>query len=237
MSPYLAEFAGTAFLILLGCGVNANTSLRYTFSNGSGWFVVCLGWGLAVMFSIYAVGSVSGAHLNPAVSLAFAMKGDLEWAKFPGYVMAQIGGAILGASLVYLHFKPHWAATESPEVKLGVFSTGPAISNTLMNLLSEVIGTAVLILGLLFIGTNKFTEGLNPLIVGLLIVAVGLSLGGTTGFAINPARDLGPRIAHFLLPIPGKGSSGWNYSWIPVVGPMLGAIAAYFIFTSLTGNP
>ena len=234
MNVYLAEFIGTAFLILLGCGVNANVSLSRTFSSGAGWLVVCLGWGLAVMLSIYGVGQISGAHLNPAVTLAFAIKGDTAWSLVPGYIASQLSGAIVGATLVFIHFRSHWSLTESAETKLGVFSTGPAVSNSLSNLVSEAIGTMVLILGLLFIGTNEFTQGLNPLIVGLLIAAVGLSLGGTTGFAINPARDLGPRIAHALLPIPGKGSSNWSYSWIPVAGPIIGATVAVFLFNFLT---
>lgn len=236
MNVYLAEFFGTAFLILMGCGVNANVSLKQTFTNGAGWLVICLGWGFAVMLSIYAVGTISGAHLNPAVTLAFAIKGDLSWNLVPGYMISQVAGAIIGAVLVFFQFKPHWAVTESSETKLGVFSTGPAISNTVSNLISEIIGTMALVLGLLFIGSNEFTQGLNPLIVGLLIVAVGISLGGTTGFAINPARDLGPRIAHALLPIPGKGKSNWSYSWIPVFGPMIGAIVAVLIFNFIFTN-
>jgi len=233
MNPYVAEFVGTALLITLGCGVNASVSLNKSFSNGAGWLVICLGWGLAVMLSIYAVGSISGAHLNPAVTLSLAIKGDLNWTMLPGYVIAQLAGAVLGASLVYLHFLPHWKATTSQESKLGVFSTGPAIQQTWSNLFSEILGTTVLILGLLFIGSNQFTEGLNPLIVGLLITSVGLSLGGTTGFAINPARDLGPRIAHSILPVYGKGTSNWSYAWIPVLGPMIGSVIATLIFISL----
>jgi glycerol uptake facilitator protein len=234
MNPYIAEFAGTAFLILLGCGVNASVTLKHSFSNGAGWLTVCLGWGLAVMLAIYAAGQYSGAHLNPAVSIAFAIKGDLPLVQLPGYIIAQLTGAIVGAVLVFIQFKPHWEKTESSDAKLGVFSTGPAIQNTWSNLISEVIGTMALVLGLLFIGTNEFTLGLNPLIVGLLIVSVGLSLGGTTGFAINPARDLGPRIAHAILPIKGKGNSNWGYSWIPVIGPILGGVLAVTLFKLLS---
>lgn len=234
MNPYIAEFAGTAFLILLGCGVNASVTLKNSFSNGAGWLTVCFGWGLAVMLAIYAAGQYSGAHLNPAVTVAFAIKGDFSWSQVPGYVIAQLAGAITGASLVFLQFGPHWEATESSEAKLGVFSTGPAIQNTISNFISEVIGTMALVLGLLFIGTNKFTEGLNPLIVGLLIISIGVSLGGTTGFAINPARDLGPRIAHAILPIKGKGSSNWGYSWIPVAAPFAGAVIAVKLFELIT---
>jgi glycerol uptake facilitator protein len=234
MNPYIAEFAGTAFLILLGCGVNASVTLKHSFSNGAGWLTVCLGWGLAVMLAVYATGKFSGGHLNPAVSLAFAIKGDFPWSQLPGYVLAQVAGAITGAVLVFIQFRPHWEKTESDEAKLGVFATSPAIQDTPANFISEVIGTMGLVLGLLFIGTNEFTQGLNPLITGLLIVSIGLSLGGTTGFAINPARDLGPRIAHAILPIKGKGASNWGYSWIPVIGPLVGAVIAVKLFELIT---
>lgn len=161
--------------------------------------------------------------------MALAIDGSFPWEQVPGYIVAQMIGAMLGAAVVYLQYLPHWGLTEDPGTKLGVFATGPAIPHTFSNILSEMIGTFILVLGLLFIGANKFTEGLNPLAVGLLIVVIGMSLGGTTGYAINPARDLGPRIAHFLLPIPGKGGSNWGYSWIPVVGPILGgALGAVF---------
>ena len=229
MSAYLAEFIGTALLIVLGLGVNASGTLNGSYARSGGWLMVCLGWGLAVTMAIYAAGSASGAHLNPAVSVAFALSGSLPWEMLPGYIAAQLGGAFTGAVLVWMQFLPHWKATPDPAAKLGVFSTSPAIPNTFTNFLSEVIGTTVLIMGLFFIGTNTFTEGLNPLIVGLLITSIGLSLGGTTGFAINPARDLGPRIAHALLPIAGKGSSDWAYSWIPVAGPVTGAVLAWLL--------
>lgn len=165
---------------------------------------------------------ISGAHLNPAVTLGLAFVGDFPWKEVPSYILGQMIGAFLGAVLVFLHYLPHWKETEDQGAKLGVFSTGPAIPNTFANLFSETLGTFVLVLGLLAIGANKFTDGLNPLVVGFLIVAIGISLGGTTGYAINPARDLGPRIAHFVLPIAGKGSSNWKYAWIPVLGPALG---------------
>ena len=233
MNPYIAEFVGTTLLILLGVGVNASVTLKDSKSANAGWLVVCLSWGLAVTLSIYAVGSISGAHLNPAVTLALALKGDFMWADVPFYIIAQMAGAICGSTLVYLHFLPHWEKTTDPASKLGVFSTAPAIRHNLSNFISELIGTAVLIFGLLFIGTNNFAEGLNPLVVGGLIATIGLCLGGTTGFAINPARDLGPRIAHALLPIPGKGNSDWSYAWIPVAGPLSGAIIAVWIFNIL----
>ncbi|AQT86009.1 MIP/aquaporin family protein [Paenibacillus larvae] len=222
MSSFMGELVGTMILIILGGGVCAGVNLKKSFAHQSGWIVITFGWGLAVAMGAYAVGSVSGAHLNPALTLALAFKGDFAWTNVPAYILAQMIGAFLGAVIVFLHYLPHWKETEDPGAKLGVFSTGPAIPNPFANLLSEMIGTFILVLGILAIGANKFTDGLNPFIVGFLIVSIGLSLGGTTGYAINPARDLGPRIAHFLLPIPGKGSSNWKYAWIPVVGPILG---------------
>ncbi|MFC7371521.1 MIP/aquaporin family protein [Fictibacillus iocasae] len=224
MTPFIGELIGTMLLIIFGGGVVANVSLNKSKAQGGGWIVVALAWGLAVSIGVYAVGSVSGAHLNPAVTLGLASIGEFPWADVPSYIIAQMLGAILGATVVYLHFLPHWAATEDKATKLGVFSTDPAIPHTFSNVLSEFIGTAVLLVGLLSIGANKFTEGLNPLIVGFFIVAIGLSLGGTTGYAINPARDLGPRIAHFILPIAGKGGSNWGYAWIPVIGPIFGGV-------------
>ncbi|MGG4265664.1 MIP/aquaporin family protein [Peribacillus simplex] len=229
MTPFWGEVVGTMILILFGAGIGAGTSLKGSYSKDAGWIVITISWGLAVTMGVFAVGSVSGAHLNPAVTVALAINGDFPWADVPGYIMAQMIGAIIGATLVFLHYLPHWKATEDPGAKLGVFSTSPAIPHTFSNLLSEMIGTFILVLGLLFIGAGEFTEGLNPFAVGLLIVVIGMSLGGTTGYAINPARDLGPRIAHFLLPIPGKGKSNWGYAWIPVVGPIVGgALGAVF---------
>lgn len=222
MSAFVAEMIGTAILIVFGAGVVANVSLKKSFALDGGWIVIAFGWGLGVAMAVYAVGQFSGAHLNPAVTLGLAFNGDFAWKLVPSYVVAQMIGAFLGATLIWLHFYPHWKLTEEKATKLGVFSTGPAIPNFFSNVLSEIIGTFILIVGILSIGANEFTEGLNPFIVGMLIVAIGLSLGGTTGYAINPARDLGPRIAHFVLPIAGKGKSNWGYSWIPVVGPVLG---------------
>lgn len=218
----MGELIGTAILIIFGAGIGAGASLKKSYSNSPGWIVITIAWGLAVTMAVFAVGSISGAHLNPALTIALALTGDFAWADVPTYIVAQMVGAILGATVIFLHYLPHWKATEDPGTKLGVFATGPAIPHTFSNLLSEIIGTFILVLGIMFIGANKFTEGLNPIAVGLLIVAIGMSLGGTTGYAINPARDLGPRIAHFLLPIPGKGGSNWSYSWIPVVAPILG---------------
>lgn len=229
MTPFIGEMIGTMILIVFGVGIGAGSSLKKSYAQNAGWIVITIAWGLAVTMGVFAVGSVSGAHLNPAVTIALAINGSFPWAQVPGYIAAQLIGAILGSALVYLHYLPHWKETEDPAVKLGVFATGPAINHTFSNLLSEIIGTFILVLGLLFIGANKFTEGLNPLAVGLLIVVIGMSLGGTTGYAINQARDLGPRIAHFILPIAGKGTSNWGYSWIPVVGPILGgALGAVF---------
>ncbi len=230
MNNYLAEFFGTLILVLLGDGVVAGVILKGSKSENAGWLTIVIGWGLAVTLAIYAVGNISGAHLNPAITLAFAMKGDFPWNDVPGYVGAQMAGAFFGAVLVWLHYLPHWKRTEDSSAKLAVFCTAPAIRNTLTNLISEIIATAVLVLGLLFIGTNEFTTGLNPIVVGLLIMSIGLSLGGTTGFAINPARDLGPRLAHAILPIHGKGSSDWSYAWIPVIGPLIGGCVGVLIF-------
>jgi glycerol uptake facilitator protein len=230
MSPYLAEFFGTMLLIVMGDGVVAGVVLKGTKSENAGWLTIVVGWGLAVTLAIYAVGSISGAHLNPAVTIALAWSGSFEWNLVLGYCTAQLVGAIAGAVLVWLHYLPHWGKTDSAALKLGVFCNAPAVRTTIPNLISEIIATMVLVMALLFIGANRFTEGLNPLVVGLLIISIGLSLGGTTGFAINPARDLGPRIAHFILPIPGKGSSDWSYSWIPVVGPIVGGLLGAWVY-------
>lgn len=222
MTAFIGELVGTMILIIFGAGVVGGVVMKKSKAEGAGWIVITIGWGLAVAMGVYAVGNVSGAHLNPAVTIGFASIGEFAWADVPMYVLAQMIGAIIGAVIVYFHYLPHWRETEDKDAKLAVFATIPAIRHSLSNLTSEIIGTFILILGLLAIGANEFTEGLNPLIVGALIVAIGLSLGGTTGYAINPARDLGPRIAHFILPIPGKGKSKWSYAWIPFFGPIIG---------------
>ena len=222
MTPFLGELVGTMILIIFGAGVVGGVLMKKSKAQDSGWIVITVGWGLAVAMGVYAVGGFSGAHLNPAVTLGMASIGEFPWADVPMYILAQMLGAISGAIIVYFHYLPHWKETEDEAAKLSVFATIPAIRHPLSNLTSEIIGTFILLVGLLAIGANEFTEGLNPLIVGALIVAIGVSLGGTTGYAINPARDLGPRIAHFFLPIPGKGKSDWSYAWIPVVGPLLG---------------
>jgi glycerol uptake facilitator protein len=233
MENYLAEFIGTALLILLGDGVVAGVLLRESKAENSGWIVITFGWGLAVAVAVYAVGSISGAHINPAVTLGLASIGELAWADVPGYIIAQMLGAFVGAALVYAHYLPHWAATEDPGLKLAVYSTGPAIRATVPNIISEVIGTFVLVFGVLAITSNELAGGFAPLLVGLLVLGIGLSLGGPTGYAINPARDLGPRVAHAVLPIAGKGDSDWGYSWIPVVGPIIGGILGAVVWDAL----
>lgn len=230
MNPYLGEFLGTLLLILFGEGVVAGVVLKGTKSESAGWLTICITWGLAVTMAIYAVGEFSGAHLNPAVTVGLAINGDFEWSMALGYIVSQLGGAFVGAILVWLHYFPHWKGTTDAGLKLAVFATGPAIRNSTFNLISEIIATAILIFGLLFIGVNEFTQGLKPIVVGSLITVIGLGLGGTTGFAINPARDLGPRIAHAILPIPGKGSSDWSYSWIPVLGPIIGSVLGAVLY-------
>lgn len=233
MSPYLAEFFGTMLLILLGEGVVAGVLLKGSKSENAGWLTIVVAWGLALILAIYAVGQFSGAHLNPAVTIGFALSGSFAWDQVAGYCAAQMLGAFTGAILVWLHYLPHWKNTASAELKLAVFATSPAVRSPIHNLISEIIATMVLVLALLFIGANRFADGLNPLIVGLLIISIGLSLGGTTGFAINPARDLGPRIAHAILPIHGKGSSDWGYAWVPVVGPLIGSGLGVLIYHGL----
>ena len=230
MEPYFAEFFGTLLLILMGDGVVAAVVLKKTKSENAGWLTIVIGWGLAVTLAIYAVGSISGAHLNPAITLAMAYHGTFPPEQVFGYILAQFAGAFVGSVLVWVHYLPHWKETPETDAKRAVFCTAPAIRNTFSNLISEIIATAVLVLSILFIGANEFTQGLNPIVVGLLIVTIGLSLGGTTGFAINPARDLGPRIAHFVLPIHGKGNSDWSYAWIPVVGPIVGGLLGAWIY-------
>ncbi|MFG6120984.1 MIP/aquaporin family protein [Thalassobacillus sp. B23F22_16] len=224
MHEFLAEVIGTMILIIFGGGVVAGVVLKNSKAEGSGWVVITIAWGLAVAMAVYAVGQFSGAHINPAVTLGFAAVGEFPWEKVPMYITAQMIGAFIGGIIVFLNYLPHWRETEDEGAKLAVFSTDPAVRSPFSNLVSEIIGTFVLLMGLMFIGANDFTDGLNPMIVGALIVAIGMSLGGTTGYAINPARDLGPRIAHAFLPIPGKGGSDWSYAWVPVIGPAIGGI-------------
>jgi glycerol uptake facilitator protein len=236
MSPYAAEFLGTLILVLLGDSVVAGVLLKGTKSENAGWLVVVLAWGLAVTTAVYAVGNISGAHINPAVTLGLAYVGAFPWSQVGGYFLAQLGGAFVGAILVWIQYYPHWSKTEDASAKLAVFCTSPAIRSTFANCVSEIIATAVLVFGILALGANDFANGLKPLVVGLLIITIGLCLGGTTGFAINPARDLGPRIAHFLLPIPGKRDSDWSYAWIPVVAPLIGSLVGAFFYQAMFGQ-
>jgi glycerol uptake facilitator protein len=247
MRAYFAELVGTALLVLLGNGGVADVVLPKTKGSGSGWIVITFGWAMAVFVAVWCVEAISGAHLNPAVTfgLALAGAGNFSWALVPGYVIAQMLGAIIGAILVFLFYQDHYATSNDADAKLATFATSPAIRNPLRNLLSEVIGTFVLVFAVLMVVQPSITRmgniedtapglkiglgTLGALPVGLLVLAIGLSLGGTTGYAINPARDLGPRIAHALLPISGKRDSDWSYAWIPVVGPILGAALAFLL--------
>ena len=226
MINYTAEALGTAMLILLGDGVVANVLLARSKGESSGWIVITFGWGVAVMVAVYAVGRISGAHLNPAVTVALAATGQFDWANVGTYVTAQIIGAMLGATLVWLHYLPHWRETADPGLKLAVFCTAPAIRSPLANLMSEAIATFALVLVGTAIVEKEVGSGYVAPMIGALVWGIGLGLGATTGYAINPARDLSPRLAHALLPIPGKGGSDWGYAWIPVAGPLIGAAAA-----------
>ena len=247
MNPYLAELIGTTLLILFGNGVVANVVLAKTKGHGGGWIVITAGWAFAVTFAVYVVGRISGAHLNPAVTIALASIGSFDWNLVPGYIAAQMAGAMLGSTLVYLAYLAHWEPTQDQGAKLACFCTGPAIRNFKAAIITEFIGTAALVFGALSFGriASGATSGqeawwtavgtwFGPALVGLLVFAIGLSLGGPTGYAINPARDLGPRLAHAFLPIPGKGSSDWSYAWVPVLAPIAGALAAAQLF-KLTG--
>jgi glycerol uptake facilitator protein len=225
-----AEVIGTAILILLGDGVVAAVLLAHSKAQNSGWIVITFGWGMAVAMAVYAVGQFSGAHLNPAVTIGNAVIGNTEWSDVPAYLGGEFVGAFIGATLVWAAYSNHWGATEDPGLKLAVFCTAPAIRNTVANFITEVIGTFLLLFGILAILANELTVGLAPLLVGLLVFAIGLSLGGPTGYAINPARDLGPRIMHAILPIPGKGPSDWGYAWIPVVAPIIGGVLGALAF-------
>lgn len=246
MSIFTAEAIGTAILILLGDGVVAAVLLTHSKAHNSGWIVITFGWGLAVATAVYAVGRFSGAHINPAVTLGLASIGTTPWSDVPLYLAGEFVGAIVGAGLVWVTYLLHWRETEDPGLKLAVFSTGPAIRNYTANLLTEIIGTFMLVFGVLGITTNfgatvmtdqplqqSFSLAFPPLLVGLLVLAIGLSLGGPTGYAINPARDLGPRIVHAVLPIAGKGGSDWSYAWVPVVGPIIGGVLGALVFKAL----
>jgi len=233
MSHFLAELLGTMMLIILGDGVVAATILKKTKAADTGWLLINIGWGLAVAIPALIFGAISGAHFNPALTIALATIGKFAWADVPLYIIAQLIGAFLGAVIVWLHYLPHWAVTEDKATKLGVFCTGPAIRSTGANFISEVIGTFILVFGILGLGTVTMAPGLGTLAVGLLIVVIGNSLGATTGYAINPARDFGPRLAHFVLPIAGKGDSDWGYAWLPVVAPIVGGVLGALVFNAI----
>jgi glycerol uptake facilitator protein len=247
MQTLLAEAVGTMLLVLFGDGVVANVLLSRSKGQNAGWLVITTGWGVAVAMAVYAVGRISGAHLNPAITVGLASIGSFAWTDVPGYIIAQMVGAFAGAVLVWLAYLPHWKETADPDVKLGVFCTGPAIRQPAANVITEVIGTAALVFGVLAIAANAqtltgpgdvdlsavFSRGLQPLLVGLLVLGIGLSLGGPTGYAINPARDLGPRLAHAVLPIPGKRDADWSYAWIPVVAPLIGGVVGAVLYAGV----
>ena len=235
MNPYLAEFIGTAILVLMGNGVVANVSLKKSKGFNGGWVTISIAWGLAVFCGVIIAGPYSGAHLNPAVSLSGMITGTLGITAGLLYIVAQMFGAFLGATLVYMFYKDHYDITDDADAKMGTFCTSPAIRNYGRNFFSEMIGTLILVLVILFFSTqgNTPTVGMGSLgaiPVTFLIIAIGMSLGGTTGYAINPARDLGPRVMHALLPIKGKRDSDWSYSWVPVLGPLTGAVLASLIY-------
>ncbi|MGT2847231.1 MIP/aquaporin family protein [Streptococcus massiliensis] len=230
MLQYFGEFLGTFILVLLGDGVVAGNVLAKTKEEGTGWTPIVFGWGIACTVAVYVSGLFSPAHLNPAVTLAMASIGSLAWSKVVPFILAQMLGAMLAALVLYWHYYPHFRETKDSGLILATFSTGPAIRHTASNFFGEALGTAILVVTVMAIGPNKVGAGLGPIIVGLVIFAVGFSLGPTTGYAINPARDLGPRIMHALLPIPNKGDSDWGYSWIPVAGPIVGGIIGALLY-------
>lgn len=228
-----SEFLGTLILVLLGDGVVAAVSLKKSKAEGAGWVAITLGWGAAVTIAVYVSGFMGPAHLNPAVTVGMATAGNFEWGLVVPFIIAQVLGGIVGAVLVWLAYLPHFTETKDEATILGTFATGPAIRNYTANFITEVIGTVMLVLALLAFSQHDLAPGLNPLLVGVLILSIGLSLGGATGYAINPARDLGPRIAHQLLPIANKGGSDWAYSWVPVAGPIVGGVIAALIYMAM----
>ena len=241
MHPYIAEFLGTMLLILMGVGVVANVSFKDSFASGGGWVVITFGWGIGVFIGVIVAGPYSGAHINPAVSIGLAAAGKFPWQEVPMYILAQLGGAMTGALLAWWQFSDHYNRHEDQAGILGTFCTSPSIKNTHKNLFSEVLGTFVLIFVVLYISDATFSSetlkntkiglgSVGALPVALLVVGIGMSLGGVTGYAINPARDLGPRFIHAIVPIKTKGSSNWRYAWVPVIGPILGAVIAAFLY-------
>jgi glycerol uptake facilitator protein len=242
MSPFIAELIGTMILILLGNGVVANVVLKDTKGNGSGWIVITTGWALAVFAGVVIAGPYSGAHLNPAVTLGLAVAGKFAWSQVPAFILAQLIGAMLGTSLVWLMYKDHFIATKEPALKSAAFYTTPAIKNTRLNFISEALGTFVLLLAVFYITNGEIGKEKTPIGLGsigaipvtFIVWAIGLSLGGTTGYAINPARDLGPRIIHAILPISGKTKTDWKYAWVPVIGPVVGAAIAAALYLLLS---
>ncbi len=238
MKPFMAEVVGTFLLVLLGDGAVAGCLLARSKAEKSGWMVITTGWALAVVVAVYTVVDFSGAHINPAVTLGLAVVGKFAWGKVPGYVAAQFLGAFLGAVLVWLAYLPHWAETEDKSLKLAVFSTAPAIRRKPLNLVTEIVGSFVLVFGIMAISANAAPtqSGLTSLLIGFLVWSIGLSLGAPTGYAINPARDLGPRIAHAILPIANKGGSDWGYSWVPVAGPLIGGAIGAVAYVGLFGR-
>ena len=235
MNILIGEVIGTMVLTLLGGGVVANVVLAKSKGNGSGWIVIATGWGVAVALAVYIADWASGAHINPAVTLGLAAVGQQAWGEVPIYITGQMLGGFFGAVLVWAAYLPHWAQTEDEDAKLAVFCTAPAIRHTPGNLICEIIGTAMLLIGMLGIQNeyNELGSGLGPYLIGVLVLGIGLSLGGPTGYAINPARDLAPRIAHAILPIPGKRDADWSYAWVPVVGPIVGGVLGAAIYTFL----
>ena len=234
MLPYIAEFIGTMLLIILGDGVVANVTLNKSGMKGAGSIQITFAWGLAVMVPAFIFGAASGAHFNPALTIALAVEGSLNWGLVPGYIVAQFAGAFLGACLVYVLFKDQFDATPEPGAKLGVFSTGPSVPNLPLNILSEVVGTFVLVFAIKGIGqVPGIAGGLDKIFVFGIIVSIGMSLGGLTGYALNPARDLGPRLAHAVLPIKGKGDSNWSYGIVTLVGPIIGAVIAVLLYGAI----
>lgn len=243
MTPFVAELIGTALLLALGCGIVANVLLEKTKGHGGGWMEITTAWAFAVFVGVVVAGPYSGAHINPAVTIGLAVAGSFEWSEVPSYLLAQLLGAMIGAAIVWVMYKDHFDITKDKNLKLAVFSTAPAIRNYGSNLFSEAVGTFVLVFTILFFtdATMANTEeiiglgSLGALPVALLVWGIGLSLGGTTGYAINPARDLGPRLIHALMPIKDKRDSDWAYSWVPVLGPILGGIAAAGLSLFLLG--